>query len=91
MKLHFVATDYGEFLQNEPSPLHTTTIAEKCTQKLVKGTASPFLQFDAASDWCGVELSFSSFPQFSQVFFFFFLIKVIPAAVFFFWTISGVS
>jgi len=30
------STDYGDFLQNEPSPLHTTTIAEKCTQKLVK-------------------------------------------------------
>jgi len=29
MKLHFSSTDYGDFLQNEPSPLHTTTIHEK--------------------------------------------------------------
>jgi len=35
MKLHFAATDYGDFLANEPSPLHTTTIAEKCVEKLV--------------------------------------------------------
>lgn len=35
MKLHLASTDYGDFLQNEPSPIHTTTIAEKCTQKLV--------------------------------------------------------
>eukprot|EP00899_Mesostigma_viride_P005277 jgi/Mesvir1/14750/Mv05393-RA.1 len=35
MKLHLQSTDYGSFLQNEPSPLHTTTIVEKCTQKLV--------------------------------------------------------
>ena len=35
MKLHLATTDYGDFLQNEPSPLHTTTIAEKCTEKLV--------------------------------------------------------
>jgi len=36
MKLHLASTDYGDFLANEPSPLHTTTIAEKCTLKLVK-------------------------------------------------------
>lgn len=37
MKLYLQAsTDYGDFLANEPSPLHTTTIAEKCTYKLVK-------------------------------------------------------
>jgi len=35
MKLHLASTDYGNFLQNEPSPLATTTIAEKCTQKMV--------------------------------------------------------
>ncbi|KAJ0977927.1 hypothetical protein J5N97_013401 [Dioscorea zingiberensis] len=29
------STDYGPFLQNEPSPLHTTTLVEKCTLKLV--------------------------------------------------------
>lgn len=29
------ATDYGQYLANEPSPLLTTTIVEKCTQKLV--------------------------------------------------------
>jgi len=37
MKMYLASsTDYGDFLANEPSPLHTTTIAEKCTQKLVK-------------------------------------------------------
>jgi len=37
MKLHFPATDYGDFLQSEPSPLqHTAVIADKCTEKLVK-------------------------------------------------------
>lgn len=35
IKLHLTGTDYGGFLQNEPSPLHTTTIVDKCTQKLV--------------------------------------------------------
>eukprot|EP01089_Gocevia_fonbrunei_P020907 TRINITY_DN78_c0_g1_i2.p1 TRINITY_DN78_c0_g1~~TRINITY_DN78_c0_g1_i2.p1 ORF type:complete len:359 (+),score=65.93 TRINITY_DN78_c0_g1_i2:91-1167(+) len=35
MKMHLGSTDYGEFLQNEPSPLHTVTISEKCTEKLV--------------------------------------------------------
>lgn len=29
------SSDYGNYLANEPSPLHTTTIVEKCTQKLV--------------------------------------------------------
>jgi len=36
MKMHLASTDYGDFLSNEPSPLHTTTISEKCTHKLVK-------------------------------------------------------
>lgn len=36
MKMHLSSTDYGDFLASEPSPLHTTTIAEKCTMKLVK-------------------------------------------------------
>jgi len=36
MKLHLASTDYGDFLSNEPSPLHTTTIAENCTLKMVK-------------------------------------------------------
>jgi len=35
MKLHLSQTDYGDFLANEPSPIHTTTIAEHCTAKLV--------------------------------------------------------
>lgn len=35
IKLHLAQTDYGDFLANEPSPIHTTTIQEKCTQKLV--------------------------------------------------------
>jgi V-type H+-transporting ATPase subunit d len=28
-------TDYGPYFANEPSPLHTTTIVECCTRKLV--------------------------------------------------------
>ncbi|CAK9186132.1 unnamed protein product [Ilex paraguariensis] len=35
IKLHLSATDYGPYLQNEPSPVHTTMIVEKCTLKLV--------------------------------------------------------
>jgi hypothetical protein len=29
------ATDYGPYVQNLPSPLHTTTLVEACTQLLV--------------------------------------------------------
>jgi len=36
MKLHLQTTSYGEFLANEPLPLHSTTIAEKCTGKMVE-------------------------------------------------------
>jgi V-type H+-transporting ATPase subunit d len=36
MRLALSATDYGDFLANEPSPLHTTTISERCTSRLVK-------------------------------------------------------
>eukprot|EP00741_Cyanophora_paradoxa_P005820 tig00000113_g5641.t1 len=36
VKLHLQSTDYGNFLANEPSPLATTTIADKTTQKLVQ-------------------------------------------------------
>ncbi|RKP11434.1 ATP synthase subunit [Piptocephalis cylindrospora] len=36
LKLQLSATDYGQFLQNEPSPLTTSVIAEKCTEKLVE-------------------------------------------------------
>jgi len=35
MRLHLAQTDYENFLANEPSPIHTTTIAERCTQRLV--------------------------------------------------------
>ncbi|EKX39898.1 hypothetical protein GUITHDRAFT_96472 [Guillardia theta CCMP2712] len=35
MRMHLQVTDYGTFLQNEPSPLQTMTISEKCTEKLV--------------------------------------------------------
>ena len=34
-KLQLAATDYGTFLQNEPSPLATVTIAEKARERLV--------------------------------------------------------
>ncbi|KAI8895555.1 V0 complex, c/d subunit of ATPase [Globomyces pollinis-pini] len=34
-KLQLSATDYGNMLQNEPSPLATTTIADKAREKLV--------------------------------------------------------
>jgi len=36
MKMHLASTDYGNFLQNEPSPISTTTLAEKSTEKLVE-------------------------------------------------------
>lgn len=35
IKLNLSATDYGAFLANEASPLYTSTIVERCTQKLV--------------------------------------------------------
>ena len=34
-RLQLASTDYGNFLANEASPLATTTIAEKCTERLV--------------------------------------------------------
>ena len=36
MRMHLAVTDYGNFLQNEPSPLQTLTISERCTEKLVE-------------------------------------------------------
>lgn len=36
VKMHLAATDYGNFLQNEPSPLRVSTIVEKATRKLVE-------------------------------------------------------
>lgn len=36
MKLHLASTDYGDFLADETGHLLTTTIQEKCTQRLVK-------------------------------------------------------
>ena len=46
MKMHLASTDYGNFLQNEPSPISTTTLAEKCTVRRAaapsRARASPF-------------------------------------------------
>ncbi|GAN11614.1 hypothetical protein MAM1_0749c11190, partial [Mucor ambiguus] len=36
LRLQLGATDYGSLLQNEPSPIATSTIAEKLTQSLVE-------------------------------------------------------
>lgn len=36
LKLQIGSTDYGDFLADVPSPLHTTTIAERATAKMVK-------------------------------------------------------
>lgn len=35
LKLQLSSTDYGNFLQNEPSPLATSTIADKCLERLM--------------------------------------------------------
>jgi V-type H+-transporting ATPase subunit d len=35
LRLQLGATDYGSLLQNEPSPIATSTISEKLTQSLV--------------------------------------------------------
>ncbi|CAL5218444.1 g125 [Coccomyxa viridis] len=35
IKLNLTSTDYGPYLANEPSPLHTTTVVDRCTEKLV--------------------------------------------------------
>ena len=34
--MHLQSTAYGNFLQNEPSPISTTKLAEKLTEKLVE-------------------------------------------------------
>jgi V-type H+-transporting ATPase subunit d len=36
MKLQLAATDYGNFLQNEPTPISTSTIAAKAREKLIQ-------------------------------------------------------
>lgn len=36
LRLQIGATDYGTLLQNEPSPIATSTISEKLTQRLVE-------------------------------------------------------
>lgn len=36
IKLHLASTAYGNFLQNEPSPLHPSTIVERATDRLVE-------------------------------------------------------
>jgi len=35
MRLHLAGTDYGDFLSNEPSPLHPNVIQTKCNEKMV--------------------------------------------------------
>ena len=36
MKMHLSVTDYGPFLQNEPSPITTTVLGAKCSELLVE-------------------------------------------------------
>jgi V-type H+-transporting ATPase subunit d len=36
LKLQLSGTDFGPFFQNEPSPLATSTIAARCTEKLIQ-------------------------------------------------------
>jgi V-type H+-transporting ATPase subunit d len=36
MKMHLASTDYGNFLQNEPSPISSSTLQDKCTERLVE-------------------------------------------------------
>lgn len=36
VKLQLSATDYGNFLANEPSPLQTSTISAKATERMVE-------------------------------------------------------
>ena len=36
VKLHLCSTDYVSVIQNEPSPLHPSTIVARCTQKVVE-------------------------------------------------------
>ncbi len=48
------STDYGPYLANEPTPLHTTTIVDRCTEKLVddwnkmRTNVSPGLPYKSA-------------------------------------------
>ena len=36
LRLQLSATDYALFLQNEPSPLSTSTVSLRCTESLVQ-------------------------------------------------------
>mmetsp|Transcript_30585 Transcript_30585/g.65732 ORF Transcript_30585/g.65732 Transcript_30585/m.65732 type:complete len:363 (-) Transcript_30585:585-1673(-) len=36
MKMHLASTDYGNFLSSEPSPISSSTLQDKCTEKLVE-------------------------------------------------------
>ena len=36
LKMHLASTDYGNFLAAEPSPVSTTTLAQKATNKLIQ-------------------------------------------------------
>ncbi|KAL3932966.1 MAG: hypothetical protein SGPRY_000490 [Prymnesium sp.] len=54
MKMHLASTDYGNFLQNEASPISTTTLAEKCTvrvKSIAHATVSIVAQSALGSDW----------------------------------------
>ena len=41
MKMHLASTDYGNFLQNEPSPISSSTLQDKCTVRAPPLLASP--------------------------------------------------
>lgn len=36
LKLQLISTEYGSLLQNEPSPISTNTISERCTEKMIE-------------------------------------------------------
>ncbi|KAJ1933574.1 H(+)-transporting V0 sector ATPase subunit d, partial [Linderina pennispora] len=46
LKLQLATTDYGPFLQNEPSPMSTSTLSARCTDALVQ--EFQFLQQNSA-------------------------------------------
>jgi hypothetical protein len=45
------SSDYGAYLANEASPLYTSTIVERCTEKLVDDWHAMRCQVGNSSSW----------------------------------------
>jgi hypothetical protein len=59
------ASDYGPYLANEASPLYTSTIVERCTEKLVDDWHAMRCQVGSSSSWgpCAAHAAAGLQPQ----------------------------